>query len=40
VRCLLVATGRSSFDELRDLEPDELRGDLSDVDEVVTLLRS
>jgi phosphoglycolate phosphatase len=38
VRCLLVATGRSSYDQLGALRPDELRHDLSAVDEIVTLL--
>jgi phosphoglycolate phosphatase-like HAD superfamily hydrolase len=40
VRCLLVATGRPDFDELRALRPDAIRRDLSDVDEVYELLRS
>jgi phosphoglycolate phosphatase-like HAD superfamily hydrolase len=40
VRCLLVATGRPSFDELRALRPDALRHDLSQVDDIVDLLRS
>jgi len=40
VRCLLVATGRPTFDELAALHPDALRPDLSDVDEIVALLRS
>jgi len=40
VRCLLVATGRPTFEELRTLHPDVLRRDLSDVDEIVDLLRS
>ncbi|HXQ61273.1 MAG TPA: haloacid dehalogenase-like hydrolase [Acidimicrobiales bacterium] len=39
-RCLLVATGRPTFEELRTLHPDVLRRDLSDVDEIVDLLRS
>jgi phosphoglycolate phosphatase-like HAD superfamily hydrolase len=40
VRCLLVATGRPTSDELAALHPDALRLDLSDVDEIVALLRS
>jgi phosphoglycolate phosphatase-like HAD superfamily hydrolase len=40
VRCLLVATGRSRFDELRALQPDALRHDLSEVDGIVDLLLS
>ena len=40
VRCLLVATGRSDYDELRALRPDHLRHDLSDVDDILDLLRS
>ena len=40
VHCLLVATGRPSFEELRALRPDALRHDLSDVDEIYSLLRS
>jgi len=40
VRCLLVATGRPSYDELRSLRPDALRRDLSAVDDVLDLLRS
>jgi phosphoglycolate phosphatase len=40
VRCLLVATGRPTFDELAALEPDALRHDLSDIDEIEALLRS
>jgi phosphoglycolate phosphatase len=40
VRCLLVATGRPSYDDLRALHPDALRHDLSDVDEIYELLRS
>jgi phosphoglycolate phosphatase-like HAD superfamily hydrolase len=39
-RCLLVATGRPTFDELEALGPDALRHDLSDVDDIVALLRS
>jgi phosphoglycolate phosphatase len=39
-RCLLVATGRPTYDELRRLRPDALRQDLSDVDGVVDILRS
>ncbi len=39
-RCLLVATGRPSFEELQALHPDVLRRDLSDVDEIFDLLRS
>ncbi len=38
VRCLLVATGRPTYDELAALHPDALRHDLSDVDEIVALL--
>ncbi|HVX20258.1 MAG TPA: HAD family hydrolase [Acidimicrobiales bacterium] len=38
VRCLLVATGRPTHDELAALEPDALLADLSDTDEVVRLL--
>jgi hypothetical protein len=40
VRCLLVATGRSGYDELQALRPDALRHDLSDVDDILSLLRS
>jgi phosphoglycolate phosphatase len=40
VRCLLVATGRSDYDELRALRSDALRHDLSDVDDILGLLRS
>jgi phosphoglycolate phosphatase-like HAD superfamily hydrolase len=40
VRCLLVATGRPTFEELRALRPDALRHDLSDVDDIHALLRS
>jgi phosphoglycolate phosphatase-like HAD superfamily hydrolase len=40
VRCLLVATGRPSFDELQVLQPDALRHDLSDVDDVYQLLKT
>jgi phosphoglycolate phosphatase len=40
VRCLLVATGRPSIDDLRNLHPDALRADLSDVDEIYDLLLS
>jgi phosphoglycolate phosphatase-like HAD superfamily hydrolase len=40
VRCLLVATGRARFDELRALQPDALRHDLSEVDDIVDLLLS
>ncbi|MQA78673.1 MAG: HAD hydrolase-like protein [Streptosporangiales bacterium] len=39
-RCLLVATGRSSYDELSALGADAVLPDLSDVDEVVRLLTS
>lgn len=39
-RCLLVATGRSSHDELSALGADAVLPDLSDVDEVVRLLTS
>jgi phosphoglycolate phosphatase len=38
VRCLLVATGRPTYDELRALQPDALRRDLSDVDAIDALL--
>jgi len=38
VRCLLVATGRPSFAELQALQPDALRHDLSDVDDIYELL--
>jgi len=38
VRCLLVATGGPSFDELKALEPDALLPDLADTDLVVRLL--
>jgi len=40
VRCLLVATGRPTFDDLAALQPDALRHDLSDVDEIMDLLLS
>ncbi len=40
VRCLLVATGRPTYDELSALHPDALRHDLSDVDDIVELLRT
>jgi phosphoglycolate phosphatase-like HAD superfamily hydrolase len=40
VRCLLVATGRSSYEELEALGPDALRHDLQEVDEIVDRLRS
>lgn len=39
-RCLLVATGRIPYEELRSLPADAVREDLSAVSEVVTLLRS
>jgi phosphoglycolate phosphatase len=39
VRCLLVATGRPTYEELEALRPDALRRDLSDVDEIEALLR-
>ena len=39
-RCLLVATGRFSFDELDAEDADELLPDLTDTDRVVKLLRS
>lgn len=39
-RCLLVATGRSSYDDLSALGADAVLHDLSDVDEVVRLLTS
>ena len=38
VRCLLVATGWASVDELRAAEPDRLFEDLSDVDTLLALL--
>lgn len=38
VRCLLVATGRPTFDELEALHPDAIRHDLSDVDDIYGLL--
>ena len=38
VRCLLVATGRSSFDELAALRPDAVLPDLSDTDAAVRIL--
>ncbi len=37
-RCLLVATGGPSFDELKALDPDVLLADLSDTDLVVRIL--
>jgi phosphoglycolate phosphatase-like HAD superfamily hydrolase len=37
-RCLLVATGRSSLEELKSLEPDAVLVDLSDVDLVTGIL--
>jgi len=40
VRCLLVATGRPTHEELAALAPDALLDDLSDTDAVVRLLRS
>jgi phosphoglycolate phosphatase-like HAD superfamily hydrolase len=40
VRCLLVATGRATFEELDLLEPEVLLPDLSDADGVMRLLRS
>jgi phosphoglycolate phosphatase len=40
VRCLLVASGRPSYDELAALGPDALLADLTDTDAVVRLLRS
>lgn len=39
-RCLLVATGRSTFEELSALRPDALRHNLGEVDEVIDILRS
>jgi phosphoglycolate phosphatase-like HAD superfamily hydrolase len=39
-RCLLVATGRYAYAELAALGPDAVRHDLSDVDDVVALLRA
>jgi phosphoglycolate phosphatase len=38
VRCLLVATGRPTYDELQALHPDALRHDLSDIDDIDDLL--
>lgn len=40
VRCLLVATGRASLDDLRPLDPDALFEDLADVENVIQLFRS
>jgi phosphoglycolate phosphatase-like HAD superfamily hydrolase len=40
VRCLLVATGRSRFEELEALHPDALRHDLHEADEILDLLLS
>lgn len=40
VRCLLVATGRSSYEELAALGPDAVRPDLGDVETVADLLAS
>ena len=40
VRCLLVATGRASLEELAPLEPEVLLPDLANVDEVIRLLSS
>jgi phosphoglycolate phosphatase len=40
VRCLLVATGRPTYDELAALHPDALRHDLSDLDDIERLLLS
>ncbi len=40
VRCLLVATGRSTYDELAALGPDAVRHDLGDVSAVCDLLAS
>ena len=37
-RCLLVATGRIPFDELRSAGPDALRADLADIDGITELL--
>jgi phosphoglycolate phosphatase len=37
-RCLLVATGRTPFDELERLDPDAVLADLSDTDAVIRLL--
>ena len=39
-RCLLVATGRYSFEDLAGLDADAVLGDLSDVDGVLALLAS
>lgn len=39
-RCLLVATGRFSLDELEAEDADELLADLTDTDRVLALLRS
>jgi phosphoglycolate phosphatase-like HAD superfamily hydrolase len=38
VRCLLVATGRPSFEDLEALRPDALRHDLREVDDILGLL--
>lgn len=40
VRCLLVATGQSSFDELEAAGPDAVLPDLSDTEAVLALLHS
>lgn len=40
VRCLLVATGRPTFEELTELDADAVLPDLSDVEGVLRLLRS
>jgi phosphoglycolate phosphatase-like HAD superfamily hydrolase len=40
VRCLLVATGSTTFDQLRDLDPGVVRYDLAAVDDVIQLFRS
>lgn len=39
-RCLLVATGRSGYDELAALRPDAVRRDLGSTAEIAALLRS
>ncbi len=40
VRCLLVGTGGTALDVLAALEPDALREDLTDLDEILELLAS
>ena len=39
-QCLLVATGRPSYDELASLGADEVLHDLADVERVLALVRS